>query len=239
MVSASNGHDRTQSWDLGNFVCVCAATNVLLITHVTLFVYINTESLSLSLTRSLSLTTTTCLCQRSPPPHAGQCLLTSMHHHHSMHRPTPTISNFYYFFFFFFASAVLIATTTTTVCVDSGHHHHHSSIHIYHHTHISFYVYLFFFTSVYIHSVDGHHHLSASMATNTTVSARTHHAAGEHYFTMMYSMVLTLFFVSVCPASTQQHVPNTSRIHTHVNHCHLLPIDKSCKFFFCFLFFSF
>ena len=120
------------------------------------------------------------------------------HHHHSTCRPTPTVSIFYYFFFFFFfTSAVLIATTTTTACIDGGHHHHHLSVRIYHHTHISFYFIFSFFTSVYICSVDDHdHHPSASMATNTTVATCTHHVAGKHYFTM-YSVVLTLFSLSL------------------------------------------
>ena len=220
--------------------CACLRShNALLITRVTLFVYINTESLSLSLTRSLSFTTTTTTTrprQRSPPPHA-----TSTHHHHSTRRQTPTVSIFFYFFFFFFfASAAPIAATTTAACVDgSHHHHHHSSVCVYHHTRVSFY---FIFSSLHLFT-------SAGSTTITTIHPRQWpptppcphaHATRQVSIILQCTAWYQLYFLCLC----------SSRIRTtthpqHITHPHprtsttvtCRPSTKVASFFF-FAFFS-
>ena len=186
------GECQKRAWqELGlRKFCVCLHShNVLLITHITLFVYINTESLSLSLTRSLSFTTTTACwpipthVNTSPPLHMS----TNTHHK--------------YFLLFLLLFLLYIRSANSR--------HNHCCMHRWQppsppficlclppHPH-KFLFYLSFFTSVYICSVDDHHHHpSTSMATNTTMSTCTRHAAGKHYFTM-YSMVLTLFSLSL------------------------------------------
>ena len=232
------GGGERQKWawrELGlRKFCACLRSHNALHTNharytVCLYKYRISLSFFLSLAHSLS-----------PPPPPPPPRVRVNGHHHSTRRQTPTVG------FFFFLLLFLLCIRSA----DSRHNHRcvrrrrpppppfvrprlppHPR---------KFLFYLFFFTSLYICSVDDHHHHpSASMATNTTESARTRHVAGKHYFTM-YSVVLTLFSLSLFvphPHNNASPTHHTSAP-THVNHRHLPPIDKSRKFFFCFFFFS-